>query len=359
MISLKKYLDSSEESARSALDEFAADDRDVLSAALAAYASALVAVGDCTTAACPGLGQDLRRRLEELGTSLSTGMSPTELAATEAKVQEHLQAWSGRTAGHYRQKASEVRDLLLAMARAAESVGTRDLRCAEQIQEVTSSLHEIASLDDLTRMRASIKKSAAELKSSIDRMNAEGKAIVDELRKQILCCRARLEEAEEIASRDALTGVRSRLHVENQMDARIAAKTPFCVAMLDIDEFKKINDEYGHVIGDELLKQFAGELRSICRSTDVIGRWGGDEFIILLDCSLDEALAQRERLHNWVCGSYTVKGSTGVTKLSLNISIGLAEYKPGELIKELLARADDAMYEHKGIPRNSGILARR
>jgi diguanylate cyclase (GGDEF)-like protein len=341
------------------LEVFQANDGDLLSSAVAAYAAALAAMGACTTAACPSLGQDLQQQLEMLSAGLSTEMSGAELAATEAEVEEQLEAWGRRTAGHYRQKASEVKDLLMSIARTAESVGDQDLRCAEQMREVTARLHEIASLDDLTRMRASIKKSASALKISIDKMNADRMAIVDQLQKEILSCQARLEEAEEIAARDALTGVRSRLNVEHQMEARIAAKTPFCAAILDIDDFKKINDEYGHVIGDELLKQFAGELRSICRSTDVLGRWGGDEFIILLDCGLEAALTERDRLCNWVCGSYTVQGSTGAARLTLDISVGVAEYNPGEPVKELLARADSAMYEQKGIARNIGSLAAR
>jgi diguanylate cyclase (GGDEF)-like protein len=316
-------------------------------------------MGECGVEVCPSLGEELRQRLVELGASLSTQASSAELATTGANVREQLEEWGKRTASYYRQKTCEVKDLLIVMARTAESVGVRDLRCAGHIEEVTSRLREVASLDDLTEMRVSIKKSAAELKLSIDRMTSEGKTIIDELRKQILSCRARLEEAEEMASRDALTGARSRLNLESQMEARIAAKTPFCVAILDIDDFKLINDEHGHVIGDELLKQFAGELRSVCRSSDVIGRWGGDEFVILLDCCLDEAMAQRDRLRNWVCGSYTVEGSAGATKLNLNISIGLAEYQPGEPLKELLARADDAMYEHKGVYRNTGSFSRR
>lgn len=367
MISLKKYLDSaepqndfdSEGPAASAPGVFGSHEGDILSAAIAAYAAALAVMGNCSVTACPGQGHALKYRLEELSANLSTDSSCSEIAGTDAEVQEELEMWGRRTAAHYRQKASEAKDLLMAMARAAESVGARDQRCAEQMQKVTSQLQAIATLDDLTRMRESIKKSAADLKISIDRMNTEGKAAIEELQKQVRCYRTRLEEAEEIASRDALTGIRNRLNIENQMDARIASNTPFCVAILDIDDFKKINDEFGHVIGDELLKQFAGELQSICRSADMIGRWGGDEFIILLDCGLDEALAQRDRLRNWVCGNYTVQGSAGATKVILNLSIGTAEYRPGEPIKELLARADDAMYEHKGISRKAANMAAR
>jgi hypothetical protein len=78
-----------------------------------------------------------------------------------------------------------VKDLLLLMARTAESVGTRDQRCAGQIHEVTSRLTAIASLDDITQIRATIEKSAAELRASIDRMTEEGKAVIDRLQEQV------------------------------------------------------------------------------------------------------------------------------------------------------------------------------
>jgi diguanylate cyclase (GGDEF)-like protein len=161
-----------------------------------------------------------------------------------------------------------------------------------------------------------------------------------------------LEEAELVASRDALTHLGNRLWVEGQIEFRIAAGRPFCVAILDIDEFKRVNDQHGHVVGDELLRQFARELRSACRSTDVIGRWGGDEFIVLLDGGLAEAKAQIDRVSKWVCGNYTVPGGGGPTKISVRASIGVAEYA-AETMKEVLDRADSEMYRHKAATRRS------
>jgi diguanylate cyclase (GGDEF)-like protein len=245
------------------------------------------------------------------------------------------------------------------MARTAESVGQRDQRCAGQINEVTARLKAIASLEDLTEIRASIAKSAAELKNSVERMTVEGKAAIDQLRKEVSSYQAKLEDAEEIASRDALTGLRSRLCVENQIERRIGSGTPFCVAIIDIDEFKKVNDDHGHLTGDELLAQFATELRSACRSTDLIGRWGGDEFIILLDYALPEANIQADRLMKWVCGNYTVQAPSGPMKLRVDVSIGLAEYVPGETMRDLLARADAAMYQHKMTSRIGVNTAKR
>ncbi len=355
MISLKKYLDSATDDATAQIEPEAAS---VLTAVIDAYRSALFEMGGCSLAACPALGEGLRRSLGNLGERLSTGMSPEAVLATDKEVQEQLQNWGRQTALHYRQKTDEVKGLLIVMARTAESVGERDLRCAGQINDVTSRLEKIASLEDLTEIRASIEKSAGELKTSVERMAAEGKAAIEHLRAEVSVCQDRLEAAEEISSRDALTGLRSRLHAEYQIVRRIDAGIPFCVAILDIDGFKQVNDGHGHLIGDELLKQFAAELVSVCRSTDVIARWGGDEFLVLMDSSMEAAVLQAGRLRKWVCGKYKLQGSSGTKHLNVNASIGLAQHIPGEPMKLVLDRADAAMYQDKAATRAEGVALR-
>jgi diguanylate cyclase (GGDEF)-like protein len=344
MISLKKYLDSVPAGSHASCER---EWDDITTVAFSAYGSALEAMGTCSLDSCPGLGRELRDNLGELSRKLTRRVDCETLTATDKAVQEQLLSWGTRAARHYRDKSNEVKELLIVMARTAESVGERDQRCAGQMHEVTSRLTAIASLDDLTQIRASIEKSAVELKTSIDRMTAEGKAAIDRLQKQVATYRVKLEEAEEAASRDALTGLRSRLYVESLIERHIAARVAFCVAVVDIDGFKRVNDEYGHLTGDELLKQFAVELLSARRSGDVIGRWGGDEFIIVLECGLSEASSQTGRLSKWVCGDYKLQGKSGPLKLKVEASIGLAEHKPDEAMKDLLARADAAMYEQK------------
>ncbi len=258
MISIKKYLDS--ESLAAGIDA-EPEENEVLRAALGAYGSALVEMGNCSLDACPGLGSELKEHLANLKAGLTPAAGARALGSTEASVREELGSWGRQSAKHYQGKAREVKDLLLVMARAAESLGARDQRCAGQIESVTSRLKEIVSLEDLTQIRASIEKSAVELKGSIDRMTAEGKAAIEGLRTEVSTYQAKLEEAERIAFRDALTGLRSRLCVETLIEDRIGAGARFCVAIADLNGFKAVNDQYGHATGDELLKQFAAELQ--------------------------------------------------------------------------------------------------
>jgi diguanylate cyclase (GGDEF)-like protein len=352
MISLKKYLD-----APSGPQEIeATEDPKLLKVAIEEYGTTLEAVGNCCAGACPATANALNQELAEIGSGLSVSMESAKLAEAATHARELLNKWGRATEQHYQKKTDEVKELLLAMARAAESVSTRDTRCAGQMSQMTDRLSTIASLDDLTEIRMSIKRSARELKTSIDRMAAEGKATLDALREQVSTYQAKLDAAEAIASRDALTGLSSRLYVERQIERRIAACAVFCVALVDIDGFKRTNDQHGHLMGDELLKQFAKEFRWACRATDVIGRWGGDEFLLIFDCALTEAQARAERLQKWICGRYTLEGKHGEIKLQVQASIGLAEHGNDEAMNELIGRADAAMYAEKKMARAAALL---
>lgn len=368
MISLKKYLESTSvepevaaapEVRCSLTAERETETHSAVGQIVAAYRSALREMGSSSVEACPALGQGLKQSLGQLAEKIAPDSSGETVEATQAGVQGQLQDWGQRTAAHYRQKTAEVKELLLVMARMAESVGERDQRCAGQISAVTTRLKTIASLEDLTEIRSSIERSAADLKTSVERMAAEGKQAIAELRAEVSGYQTKLEEAEELASRDALTGLRNRAWVESQLERRIAAGAPLSVAVVDIDEFKRVNDKYGHLVGDELLQKFAAELTSASRKTDLTGRWGGDEFILVLDCGLGVAGPQIERLSAWVCGDYAVGPRSGPMKLKVDASIGLAERGAGETMKDLLARADAAMYVRKLAARAKGSGPRR
>jgi diguanylate cyclase (GGDEF)-like protein len=131
------------------------------------------------------------------------------------------------------------------------------------------------------------------------------------------------------------------------------------VLIIDVDGFKQVNDDHGHLAGDELLKLLATELKSVCRTMDVVGRWGGDEFIMLIEGGMQEAGKQTIRLREWVCGNYTVNGRSGPKKLRIDASIGVAERRPKEPMKDLLARADADMYRDKARSRRGEASPRR
>jgi len=348
VISIKKYLDL-ESSELNKYREAGPDG--LLALMLDSYRSALTAMGGCGAQACPALGPDLQQGLMGLADHLSKKITAPVVKETEERVKEHLQQWGGQAAGYFQERAGEVKEILMVLACAAESVAERDQHYAKQFAEFTTRLQAMARLEDLPQIRASLMRGAQELKACVDKMEQASRESVTALRGQVSTYRAKLEEAEQRASRDTLTGLDNRHGVESKIERRIAEKQPFCMTMLDLNGFKQVNDTHGHLAGDSLLKQFAADLRSASRSTDVVGRWGGDEFIVVLDGSLMEAQSHIERLQKWVFGDYTVQLGTDTLKVNMDAALGLVEWQPGETMKAVLGRADAAMYQEKSAAR--------
>ncbi|HWF91826.1 MAG TPA: GGDEF domain-containing protein [Terriglobales bacterium] len=348
MISLKKYLDMDINVRESAAPELG----ELLSAVLAAYRSALLAMSKSGVRACPAIASDLQQNLANLENRLNDEVTPAQIQETEQRVKDELQQWGDRSEGYYKAKVDDVKEVLIVLARTAESVGERDKRYASHFNQFTNGLQTIANLEDITQVRATLVKKATELKTYVDQMAQDSQDLVVQLKGEVTSYETKLKAVEQLAMRDEVTGLPNRRSAESRIEWRVEHKQTFCLAVLDMNGFKQVNDKYGHPAGDHLLKQFAEELRSSLRSTDMVGRWGGDEFIIVLDCDIESARPQIQRVQKWVLGDYTIQKNTGEeVKVSANAAIGLVQWKSGETVKEVIARADAAMYQEKKLPR--------
>jgi diguanylate cyclase (GGDEF)-like protein len=160
------------------------------------------------------------------------------------------------------------------------------------------------------------------------------------------------KQLKEIAHTDTLTKIWNRYRMELAIDAELAAAEryghPCSILLFDVDRFKSVNDTYGHDMGDQVLTRLAEEVQSKLRISDNLGRWGGEEFIVLASHNtLEEAIALAERLRQHI---ETVEFKT-VGKIT--VSIGVAEAIPGkESRRRLFERADQAMYRAKQSGRN-------
>jgi diguanylate cyclase (GGDEF)-like protein len=144
---------------------------------------------------------------------------------------------------------------------------------------------------------------------------------------------------------DLVTGIWNRRYFYLRLDEEEARatrkKTPLCVAMIDVDDFKAVNDIYGHAMGDVLLSDLAAIFRKNTRATDIVTRWGGDEFAIIFpETSLTDALEVMERIRRKVEARF--QSSYGLT-----ISAGMILIEPDQDIKDLFIKADQALYKAK------------
>jgi len=164
----------------------------------------------------------------------------------------------------------------------------------------------------------------------------------------------KLEDLEERARLDDLTGVYNRraliVAMEEAKRWADAAREPLSICVIDLDRFKRYNDEFDHLTGDQVLRTFAQAVQGELRATDVFGRYGGEEFVhVLRHSNVAGAMADAERLRERISAlDIPVTRSTG----RLTVSIGVAQYKPGEQIIDTFARADEALYRAKQRGRN-------
>ncbi len=240
-----------------------------------------------------------------------------------------------------------------------------DTQIREQVDGLQSSVQEAADLDSLKQVLESHlegllgtmdehqqqrdqreQEVAARLKGLAER--------VANMEKEAQGYREHLEVQRQKALIDPLTGLPNRAAWSERLDHEVNTwhqrGNSLSLAMLDLDHFKRINDGYGHLAGDKVLKIIANVLRKYLRPNDFIARFGGEEFVLLMpDSALEEALAVGEGLRAAIeACPFHFKGEP----VTITMSMGLAQFQPGERSDLALKRADEALYRAKAAGRN-------
>jgi len=169
-----------------------------------------------------------------------------------------------------------------------------------------------------------------------------------------------LAQAHELANTDVLTFLPNRRKIIVDLQEEVIRSnrydTPLSISLLDLDHFKDINDTYGHTTGDEALRSVSARLREQIRHPDTIGRYGGEEFLIVLPNSeIKAAGEQAERLCQTI---RSLQIETNDHSFKVTISIGVAQYRIGqENWEQFLHRADEALYKAKDVGRDQWVIA--
>jgi diguanylate cyclase (GGDEF)-like protein len=154
----------------------------------------------------------------------------------------------------------------------------------------------------------------------------------------------------QMAHTDALTGLENRramqVKLESELERARRYSRPFAVLLADLDHFKRVNDTYGHSVGDQVLREAAQRLSQHLRETDSLARWGGEEFLVLApETGIHQAHHLAQRLLESI-------RETPISGVSVTVSLGVACYRQGDTIAAILSRADEAMYRAKATGRN-------
>ncbi|HWJ95085.1 MAG TPA: GGDEF domain-containing protein, partial [Telluria sp.] len=246
-------------------------------------------------------------------------------------------------------------DRLGTMAASTDGYQARMAGYSERVSGAGSIAELNEVLDAILRETRAVQ---AEVAESRDRMLAAHRE-VQEAEARIQALENELREMSEQVRHDALTGALNRRGLDEVFEREIARAErngkPLCVALLDVDNFKRLNDTYGHAAGDDALKHLSGVVKDTLRSMDAVARMGGEEFLIVLPETTVESAAQTmTRLQRELTKHFFLHDNE---KLLITFSAGVALRRPGDDQATLVRRADQAMYQAKHTGKNRVVVA--
>jgi len=239
-----------------------------------------------------------------------------------------------------------------------EDLKKRVLDIATNIKDVTMNIEKTidnkaqeydTSIQMISAAGRNLDDNVIEELEKIKYINASLKSELEAARKILEKQRKSIESIKELSYKDHLTGLYLRRYMNEVLSSLLynfnRYKKIFSIIMLDLDDFKQINDTYGHLAGDEVLKVIGSVLKRITRRSDIPVRYGGDEFIVILpETDIEKAKIVAEKIRNKIASITFKKGSV---EFKCYVSVGVTEVKEGDTIESILERVDEALYKTK------------
>jgi diguanylate cyclase len=257
---------------------------------------------------------------------------------------------------------STVKNMMMTFIDRLGSVAASTGDFQEKIGGFSERIRGAANIEDLNEVLEEVLRETrsvqAEALASRDRMLAAHQE-VQEAEARIRELEAKLQHMSELVREDQLTGSLNRRGLDDVFERETARSdrrgTPLCIALLDLDNFKRLNDTYGHLAGDNALRHLVKVVKDTLRSMDVIARFGGEEFLILLpETSVDAATSAMVRVQRELTKHFFLHDNE---KMLITFSCGVALRHQSEEQASLMARADRAMYQAKRSGKNRVVVA--
>lgn len=244
-----------------------------------------------------------------------------------------------------------IRDVLAAVNNFSGETQNYNKDLGEYIDNISRDYGDNPNIKDIIKDLVGTTVSLKERGEQMNQRLEESKIEIDKLRQN-------LQQVTSEAQKDGLTNLYNRRTFERLLEEYMTAaqeqKMEMCLIMLDVDHFKKFNDTYGHLLGDEVLKIVARTLTDLLKGRDVVARFGGEEFVVVLPATpLDGALRVADAIRQTIATKELKRKDTGQNFGQITVSLGVSRYRHGvDDIPALIKRADEALYQSKKLGRN-------
>ena len=274
---------------------------------------------------------------------------------------EKIATFIDRERNYFFNKDREFKEIIQVLSSGIASINQENQHFNTRIHDESLKIEKITHLNDIRKMKAALTENVGSLKQFIQKKQAQDTERLDTLASEVEILKEELEKTKNISMSDGLTGAFNRLAFDSKITKLIEgnrkSRSPFSLMIIDIDNFKLINDSYGHLVGDRVIVALVQKCRQFIREGDFLARFGGEEFVIILpEASLRQTMNRARKLCEAISDAlYAVDDSDKSEPLSFTVSIGVSVFRRNDTLESILERADKALYRAKDFGKNQAV----
>jgi diguanylate cyclase len=305
--------------------------------------------------------RDFIRLVDDITGKISESRKAVQSKSFFEKSKKNMVSFIEEHKRHLGEREKELKEIIDLLAKSMADLGAENKNYNAKIYENAENLERLTLLDDIKAIKSTLQQEVDQLRESVIEKQRMDDQRISKLSEKVTVLETQLEEAKSESLKDGLTGIYNRMAFDNFMkklvEKYIVDRTSFSLLMIDIDDFKKINDTYGHQVGDRVILAVVNKCLSTIRADDIPARYGGEEFAVILPgATLRNANKKGKKICKALASTrYAVSGTNGETFLNVTVSIGVSSVKKADTVETIVKRADSALYEAKKQGKNRVI----
>jgi diguanylate cyclase len=292
-----------------------------------------------------------RQRLQRYREDLRVDAPPADVERLSTECAATCRDFYRRAAVFAAERDAELKGLIETLTTAIDKLAGEAVSVNKQLTGTSTRFHKLAELEDIRDLKRRIAQEVTALNRFVTEKQEREEAYYSKLTRRIETLQARLVETEEAAALDPLTQIANRGTFDRTLKRWLSRQSEqgFVLALFDIDNFKLVNDRYGHLVGDRVLLASARTLSAQMRAEDLVARYGGEEFAVLMSgASVKQAEPRlKELLRSIAASVYEFDHEGRTERLAYTLSAGATECVAGDTAESVIKRADEGLYEAK------------
>ena len=297
--------------------------------------------------------QEFTKDISQLSEKFSTEKKLKKIQSRFEKGKKRIDAFIHMQKSYLLDRENEFKDIIDILTKAMVTHDTANQQYNQKILKQSEKIEEITRLDDIKKLKKALIQEIEQIRETVKEKESLDSTKLEVLSKQVGSLSVELKKARSESLTDGMTGIYNRKafdsHIDELVEKNTESKAPFSLLMLDIDDFKKVNDLYGHQTGDRVILAITNKCRQLIRGEDFLARYGGEEFVIILSgASLKNAIKKAEAICKSIASTrYYLDDVAGNPTLSVTVSIGVSSLQKADTTAMVTQRADKALYAAK------------